>query len=60
MAAPTTVPTRQITLSDLYAERGLTDAQARRIVALLGLAQPRRSDRQDAQGPELDCSQLGA
>lgn len=29
------------TLSDVYADRDLTDAQARRIVALLGLTQPR-------------------
>lgn len=60
MATPTTVPTRQVTLSDLYADRGLTDAQARRIVALLGLAQPGRSSVTDADGPELDCRQLGA
>lgn len=59
MATPITAPTRQITLSDLYADRDLTDAQCRRIVALLGLAQPRRSGR-DADGPELDCRQLGA
>ena len=44
MATPTTAPTRQVTLSDLYADRGLTDAQARRIVALLGLAQQRREN----------------
>ena len=31
-----------ITLSDIYKDRELTDAQCRRIVALLGLAQPRR------------------
>lgn len=59
MAAPTTTQTQQTTLSDLYAGRDLTDAQCRRIVALLGLAQPRRSA-QDADGPELDCRQLGA
>lgn len=59
MATPTTAPPRQTTLSDLYPD-GLSEAQARRIVALLGLAQPRRSDRQDADGPELDCRQLGA
>lgn len=44
MAAPTDAPTGQITLSDLYANRDLTDAQCRRIVALLGLAQPRRAN----------------
>lgn len=60
MATPTAAPTRQITLSDLYADRDLTDAQARRIVALLGLAQPRRSSGENADGPELDCRQLGA
>ena len=59
MSTQTTVPKRQTTLSDLYAERGLSNAQARRIVALLGLAQPQRS-RRDAEGPELDCRQLGA
>lgn len=32
---------RPRTLADLYADRDLTPAQARRIVALLGLAQPR-------------------
>ncbi|MEH0642839.1 hypothetical protein QBB33_15455 [Streptomyces scabiei] len=47
MAAPTTTQTQQITLSDLYADRDLTDAQCRRIVALLGLAQPRRADEGD-------------
>jgi hypothetical protein len=52
-------PTEQITLSDLHPD-GLSEAQVRRIVALLGLAQPRRSDRQHADGPELDCRQLGA
>lgn len=59
MSTPTALPKRQTTLSDLYAERGLSDGQARRIVALLGLAQPQRS-RRDADGPELDCRQLGA
>lgn len=59
MSTPTTVPKRQTTLSDLYAERGLSDAQARRIVALLGLAQPQRS-RRDADGLEPDCRRLGA
>ncbi|WP_328846076.1 MULTISPECIES: hypothetical protein [Streptomyces] len=34
----------QITLVDLYRDRPLTDAQARRIVALLGLAQPRHKN----------------
>jgi hypothetical protein len=47
MAAPTDTPTHQITLSDIYADRDLTDAQLRRIVALLGLAQPRRTDSSD-------------
>lgn len=51
--------TQQITLSDLYPD-GLSEAQARRVVALLGLAQPWRSDQQDADGPELDSRQLGA
>lgn len=60
MTAPTTAPTQQVTLSDLYADRGLTAAQARRIVALLRLAQPQRSSVTDAKGPELDCRQLGA
>lgn len=46
MGALTDAPTRQITLSDLYPD-GLSDAQARRIVALLGLAQPRRADDRD-------------
>ncbi|MGW3650219.1 hypothetical protein [Streptomyces sp. NPDC000878] len=31
----------QRTLADVYRDRPLTDAQCRRIVALLGLAQPR-------------------
>lgn len=48
------------TLADVYADRDLTDAQCRRIVALLGLAVPRRTGGQDADGPELDCRQLGA
>jgi hypothetical protein len=59
MAAQTTTEARQMTLSDLYPD-GLSQAQARRIVALLGLAQPRRSSVTDADGPELDCRQLGA
>lgn len=58
MAAPTTTETQQITLADLHPD-GLSQAQARRIVALLGLAQPRRGSA-DADGPELDCRQLGA
>lgn len=48
MAMPTTTPPQQITLSDLYPD-GLSEAQARRIVALLGLAQPRRSSEQSEQ-----------
>ncbi|MEV4863103.1 hypothetical protein [Streptomyces ossamyceticus] len=32
----------QRTLADIYADKPLTDAQCRRIVALLGLIQPRR------------------
>lgn len=59
MSTSTAAPTRQIALSDLYPD-GLSEAQARRIVALLGLAQPRRSSEQDADRPELDCRQLGA
>ena len=46
MATPTTAPSRQITLSDLYPD-GLSETQARRIVALLRLTQPRRSDKSD-------------
>jgi hypothetical protein len=59
MAAPTATETQQITLSDLYPD-GLSQAQARRIVALLGLARPRLGSVPDTDGPELDCSQLGA
>lgn len=33
---------RPRTLADVYRDRDLTDEQCRRIVALLGLAQPRR------------------
>ncbi|MGW7440611.1 hypothetical protein [Streptomyces sp. NPDC054849] len=36
--------TKPRTLLDLYEARPLTDAQVRRIVALLGLAQPRPHD----------------
>lgn len=32
------------TLADLYEDRDLTDAQVRRIVALLGLTEPRAKD----------------
>lgn len=51
---------KQITISDVVSE--LTDAQARRIVAILGLADPARRKRQDADGPQLPDSarQLGA
>ncbi|GKQ37193.1 hypothetical protein [Streptomyces sp. A012304] len=59
MATPTDAPTQQITLSDLYADRGLSEAQARRIVALLGLAQPRRGPL-DAEGPQPTTDRLGA
>lgn len=45
MATPTATQSQQITLSDLYPD-GLSEAQARRIVALLGLAQPQRSGEQ--------------
>lgn len=41
MAPQSTTSTQPRTLSDLYADRDLTQAQARRIVALLGLATPR-------------------
>jgi hypothetical protein len=58
MAAPTTAPTQQVTLSDLYPD-GLSEGQARRIVALLGLAQPRRSEL-DADGPQPTTDRLGA
>lgn len=37
----------QRTLADIYAEKPLTDAQLRRIVALLGLAQPRHRQNTD-------------
>jgi len=43
MATPAPQLTGHKTLSDLYADRGLTTAQARRLVALLGLAAPRRT-----------------
>jgi hypothetical protein len=36
------VSTPPRTLADVYRDKPLTDAQCRRIVALLGLAQPRR------------------
>ncbi|MEU2584519.1 hypothetical protein ABZ612_16485 [Streptomyces avermitilis] len=42
MAAQSITSTRPRTLADLYADRDLTQAQARRIVALLGLAAPRQ------------------
>lgn len=51
MAAPTTTQTQQTTLADLYPD-GLSEAQARRIVALLGLAAPRRDSDRDADGPD--------
>jgi hypothetical protein len=41
MASPTPRPAGHRTLADLYTDRGLTPAQARRLVALLGLAEPR-------------------
>ncbi len=44
MAGQVTTAGRPRTLADLYAERGLTSAQARRIVALLGLAMPRPAE----------------
>lgn len=34
----------QRTLADIYRDKPLTDAQCRRIVALLGLAQPRHEN----------------
>lgn len=46
MATQTTTPPRQTTLSDLHPD-GLSEAQARRIVALLRLTQPRRADKSD-------------
>ncbi|MGW0417493.1 hypothetical protein [Streptomyces sp. NPDC003015] len=39
---------RPRTLADLYEDRDLTPAQARRIVALLGLAQPRTASSRKA------------
>lgn len=38
---------RPRTLADLYADRDLTPTQVRRIVALLGLAAPRRPEAHD-------------
>ena len=61
MIASTRQPvSAQVTLSDLYADRALTEAQARRIVALFGLAGGARRAEQDAGGPEAECHQLGA
>ncbi|MEU2993524.1 hypothetical protein ACPCSD_10045 [Streptomyces griseoincarnatus] len=37
----------QRTLADVYRDRPLTDAQLRRIVALLGLTQPHHRQNQD-------------
>jgi len=37
----------QRTLADIYRDKPLTDAQCRRVVALLGLAQPRNSKTKD-------------
>ncbi|ULR50599.1 hypothetical protein [Streptomyces deccanensis] len=37
----------QRTLADIYRDKPLTDAQCRRIVALLGLAQPRHHKNED-------------
>ncbi|MFJ4623074.1 hypothetical protein [Streptomyces sp. NPDC088812] len=51
MSASSPAKTPRRTLSDLYAERDLTPAQARRLVALLGLA---------AQRPHNDDSAAGA
>lgn len=42
----------QRTLADIYRDKPLTDAQLRRIVALLGLAQPRRT----TNGAEVPAS----
>lgn len=49
LAAPP-LPAQQVTLSDLYADRDLTDAQVRRLVALLGLATPRRTEASKGKG----------
>ena len=38
---------RPRTLADLYADRDLTQAQVRRVIALLGLARPRRAEASD-------------
>ncbi|MFF9036430.1 hypothetical protein ACF090_13270 [Streptomyces sp. NPDC014892] len=50
MATHATGTRQQVTLSDLYADRDLTDAQCRRLVALLGLATPRRTETGDGDG----------
>jgi hypothetical protein len=44
MAGPTIQAQRPRTLADLYEDRDLTQAQVRRLVALLGLAAPRRAE----------------
>ncbi|TKA13207.1 hypothetical protein [Actinacidiphila oryziradicis] len=43
-AQPARVKTARakVTLSDIYADRELTDAQVRRLVTILGLTQPSR------------------
>lgn len=48
MAAPASAPRRPKTLADLYEDRDLSPAQARRLVALLGLAAPRRPMNDDS------------
>lgn len=50
MTASTGTPAQRVTLSDLYADRDLTDAQVRRLVALLGLAAPRRTEASRGNG----------
>ncbi|MFJ3229764.1 hypothetical protein [Streptomyces sp. NPDC086787] len=47
MAATATTASRPKTLADLYEDRDLSPAQARRLVALLGLAAPRQPQASD-------------
>ncbi|MET7775373.1 hypothetical protein ABZU94_13880 [Streptomyces mirabilis] len=48
MAGLTPPAFRPKTLADLYEDRDLTPAQVRRLVALLGLAAPRRTCNDDS------------
>ncbi|WP_405525241.1 hypothetical protein OG426_19490 [Streptomyces canus] len=48
--------TQRRTLADMYADRDLAPSQVRRLVALLGLAAPRRTEASSGEDEAADAA----